>query len=217
MIYYKNTEGDVFAYPKSDLDQVDSIQNTESELVKKEAVYLDAQLMLANITAEIEMLIKQFNQLHAEDTEENPLNNEIEELSTLISSKADERANIEQELSQAESNFIDVKSQYDSILPVFFDIREKTKSLKKMSTKEVDAHLNPPIPKEQLIVEAEQQKQLCSEDAEKNITILERKVRLNMATDEDKNNLATWEIYSINVSDIDASLAPDIEWPEKPH
>ncbi|MBW3116460.1 tail fiber assembly protein [Providencia rettgeri] len=109
-----------------------------------------------------------------------------------------------------------IKDEYDEILPVFFSIREKLKVMKKMTIKEIDAHLNPPISKEQLIAEAEMQKQLCADDAEKNITMLERKVRLNMATDDDKNSLTAWEVYSIKVSDIDTSTAPDIEWPVKP-
>ncbi|HGI5215074.1 TPA: tail fiber assembly protein [Providencia alcalifaciens] len=70
--------------------------------------------------------------------------------------------------------------------------------------------------KEQLIAESEQQKQLLADEAEKNITILERKVRLGMATDDEKDSLVAWEIYSIKVSDIDTSTAPDIDWPQKP-
>ena len=37
-----------------------------------------------------------------------------------------------------------------------------------------------------------------------------------MATDEEIEHLKQWEIYSIKLSDIDTSTAPDIEWPEKP-
>ncbi|HHR6226865.1 TPA: tail fiber assembly protein [Providencia alcalifaciens] len=70
--------------------------------------------------------------------------------------------------------------------------------------------------KEQLIAEAEQQKQLLADEAEKNITILERKVRLGMATDDETDLLTAWEIYSVKVADIDTSLAPDIEYPQKP-
>ncbi len=70
--------------------------------------------------------------------------------------------------------------------------------------------------KEQLITEAEQQKQSLADEAEKNITILERKVRLGMATDEEKDLLTAWEIYSVIIADIDTSLAPYIEWPQKP-
>ncbi|HHR6225651.1 TPA: tail fiber assembly protein [Providencia alcalifaciens] len=70
--------------------------------------------------------------------------------------------------------------------------------------------------KDQLMAEAEQQKQLLADGAEKNITILERKVRLGMATEDEKDLLTAWEIYSIKVSDIDTSLAPEIDWPQKP-
>lgn len=70
--------------------------------------------------------------------------------------------------------------------------------------------------KEYLIAEAEQKKQSLANEAEKNITILERKVRLGMATGEEIDLLTTWEIYSIKVADVDTSTAPDIEWPQKP-
>ncbi|CAG9418858.1 TPA: tail fiber assembly protein [Providencia alcalifaciens] len=70
--------------------------------------------------------------------------------------------------------------------------------------------------KEQLIAESEQQKQLLADEAEKNITILERKVRLGMATDDEKDLLTAWEVYSIKIADIDTSLAPDIDWSQKP-
>lgn len=70
--------------------------------------------------------------------------------------------------------------------------------------------------KEKLIAEAEQQKQLLAYEAEQNIAILERKVRLGMATVVEKDLLVAWEIYSIKVVDIDTSQASDINWPEKP-
>ncbi|HCR4095561.1 TPA: tail fiber assembly protein [Providencia rettgeri] len=127
-----------------------------------------------------------------------------------------ERDIASQDFVVIESEYNQLKSEYDDILPVLFDIRENLKVFKKMTDKEVEAYINPPISKEQLIVEAEIQKQSCADDAEKNITILERKVRLNMATEDDKNRLTAWEIYSIIISDVDTSLAPDIEWPVKP-
>ncbi|MDD9339615.1 MAG: tail fiber assembly protein [Providencia heimbachae] len=70
---------------------------------------------------------------------------------------------------------------------------------------------------EEEVAIAESKKRLFVDDAEKSITILERKVRLNMATDDDKNRLTAWEIYSVKVADIDTSTAPNIEWPEKPY
>lgn len=70
--------------------------------------------------------------------------------------------------------------------------------------------------KAMLIEQAEQEKTQRLEEAEQNILMLERKVRLGMATDEEIELLRQWEIYSINTSSIDTSLAPDIDWPQKP-
>lgn len=70
--------------------------------------------------------------------------------------------------------------------------------------------------KAMLVEQAEQGKTQRLEEAEQNILMLERKVRLGMATDEETELLRQWEIYSIKVSDVDTSIAPDIEWPEKP-
>ncbi|MEX9881471.1 tail fiber assembly protein, partial [Providencia rettgeri] len=70
--------------------------------------------------------------------------------------------------------------------------------------------------KAMLVEQAEQEKTQRLEEAEQNILMLERKVRLGMAIDEEIELLKQWEIYSIKVSDIDTSTAPDIEWPVKP-
>ncbi|MCG5377586.1 tail fiber assembly protein [Providencia rettgeri] len=70
--------------------------------------------------------------------------------------------------------------------------------------------------KASLVAQAEQEKAQCLEIAEQTILMLERKAKLDMTTDEDKARLKQWEIYSIKVSDIDTSTAPDIDWPEKP-
>lgn len=70
--------------------------------------------------------------------------------------------------------------------------------------------------KAMLVEQAEQDKTQRLDEAEQNILMLERKVRLGMATDEEIELLRQWEIYSIKVSDIDTSTAPDIEWPAKP-
>ncbi|WP_272688893.1 tail fiber assembly protein [Providencia sp. PROV033] len=70
--------------------------------------------------------------------------------------------------------------------------------------------------KEAFIAQAESEKAQRLEEAEQHIAMLERKVRLNMATDEEKALLTAWEIYSVKVADVDTSLAPDIEYPQKP-
>ncbi|QIF59039.1 MULTISPECIES: tail fiber assembly protein [unclassified Providencia] len=70
--------------------------------------------------------------------------------------------------------------------------------------------------KAMLVEQAESEKSQRLEDAEQNILMLERKVRLGMATDEEIELLRQWEIYSVKVSEIDTSTVPDIEWPVKP-
>ncbi|MEI9598042.1 tail fiber assembly protein [Moellerella wisconsensis] len=67
-----------------------------------------------------------------------------------------------------------------------------------------------------LVAQAESEKSQRLNEAEQQILMFERKVRLGMATDEEIEHLKQWEIYSIKLSDIDTSTAPDIEWPEKP-
>ncbi|MGO2335290.1 tail fiber assembly protein [Providencia sp.] len=63
---------------------------------------------------------------------------------------------------------------------------------------------------------ADNEKAQRLEEAEQQILMLERKVRLDMATDDEVTLLKQWEIYSIKVSDIDTSTAPGIDWPVKP-
>ncbi|MBQ0269581.1 tail fiber assembly protein [Providencia huaxiensis] len=85
-----------------------------------------------------------------------------------------------------------------------------------MTAKEVDAHLNPPIPKEQLIAEAEQQKQSLLAEANNAIAPLQDAVDLDMATDEEIEKLKAWKKYRVLLNRVDTSTAPDIDWPIKP-
>ncbi|MBA1779311.1 tail fiber assembly protein, partial [Escherichia coli] len=50
-------------------------------------------------------------------------------------------------------------------------------------------------------------------EAESVIQPLERAVRLNMATDEERTRLESWERYSVMVSRVDTAKP---EWPQKP-
>ncbi len=63
---------------------------------------------------------------------------------------------------------------------------------------------------------AERQKQSLLAEAEQTIALLERKVRLGMATDEDKETLTRWEIFSVNVIDTDISTGINTNFPQKP-
>ncbi|HDK0547559.1 TPA: tail fiber assembly protein [Escherichia coli] len=61
--------------------------------------------------------------------------------------------------------------------------------------------------------QAELQKAALLSEAESVIQQLERAVRLNMATDEERTRLEVWERYSVLVSRVDTA---DPEWPQKP-
>ena len=61
--------------------------------------------------------------------------------------------------------------------------------------------------------QAELQKAALLSEAESVIQQLERAVRLNMATDEERTRLEAWERYSVQVSRVDTAKP---EWPQKP-
>ncbi|HDT0623994.1 TPA: tail fiber assembly protein [Morganella morganii subsp. morganii] len=63
---------------------------------------------------------------------------------------------------------------------------------------------------------AENQKTILLAGAEQEIAMLERKIRLNMATDTDRAKLTEWEIYSVQVTDTDTSAGASTEWPIPP-
>ena len=61
--------------------------------------------------------------------------------------------------------------------------------------------------------QAESQKAALLSEAESVIQPLERAVRLNMATDEERTRLEAWERYSVLVNRVDTAKP---EWPQKP-
>ncbi|WP_064767117.1 tail fiber assembly protein, partial [Escherichia coli] len=67
--------------------------------------------------------------------------------------------------------------------------------------------------KQELQQQAELQKAALLSEAESVIQPLERAVRLNMATDEERTRLESWERYSVMVSRVDTAKP---EWPQKP-
>ncbi|WP_340621036.1 tail fiber assembly protein [Xenorhabdus siamensis] len=66
------------------------------------------------------------------------------------------------------------------------------------------------------VQQAESQRQSLLHEAEERIRQLERRKRLEMATEQEIALLREWEIYSVKLSDVDCSTAPDITWPEPP-
>ncbi|HHR6131444.1 TPA: tail fiber assembly protein [Providencia alcalifaciens] len=222
MNYFKSKNSkDVFAYSDSDLNSVSRINELEPIILDREPILIEAegqlqQSLMALEKASENLDIVQKIEVPEDEVLHNELNDRIEKLTQEFKTASQQHQDALKAFNAIQLEHQPIKDEYNSILPIFFDIREHLKGLKKMTDKEIQAYLNPPKSKEQLIAEAEMQKQLLADEAEKNITILERKVRLGMATDDEKDLLTAWEIYSIKIADIDTSLAPDIDWSQKP-
>ncbi|KZP73659.1 tail fiber assembly protein [Enterobacter hormaechei] len=63
---------------------------------------------------------------------------------------------------------------------------------------------------------AEAEKSRLGSKAEEMILPLQRAVKYGIASEEELLSLKEWEIYSVKLSRVDTSLAPEIEWPEPP-
>lgn len=63
---------------------------------------------------------------------------------------------------------------------------------------------------------AEAEKSRLGSKAEEMILPLQRAVKYGIASEEELQSLKKWEIYSVKLSRVDTSLAPEIEWPEPP-
>ncbi|WP_409325962.1 tail fiber assembly protein [Serratia liquefaciens] len=77
------------------------------------------------------------------------------------------------------------------------------------------ADIAPPS-KETLIAIAEAEKQNRQAIATTAIAPLQDAVDLNIATDEEKQQLMGWKKYRVSLNRVDTSTAPDIAWPEQP-
>ena len=63
---------------------------------------------------------------------------------------------------------------------------------------------------------AEAEKSRLGSKAEELILPLQRAVKYGIASEEEMERLKEWEIFSVELSRVDTSLAPEIEWPEPP-
>lgn len=73
----------------------------------------------------------------------------------------------------------------------------------------------PPTP-EAMLQSAAAKKARLMQEAQERISLLERAVKLAMATDGERQQLQEWERYSILLFRVDISRAPDIDWPAQP-
>lgn len=113
-------------------------------------------------------------------------------------------------------NAPDFDDEKEIIPAVFFEIDDKIKGMHKMTKKEVEVHINPPVTKEQQIAEAEARKQALIVEANAAIAPLQDAVDLDMATPEEESLLRSWKKYRVLLNRVDTSTAPDITWPVKP-
>lgn len=113
-------------------------------------------------------------------------------------------------------NASDFDNEKEQIPAIFFEINEKIKGMKKMSAKEVDAHINPPVTEEQLIAEAETKKQVLIAEANQKTQMWQTQLTLDIITEEDKASLKEWMLYVQDVQAVDPSLGAGVVWPTPP-
>lgn len=75
---------------------------------------------------------------------------------------------------------------------------------------------NDSLVKENATNTARENKEELSANAESKIAMLSRAVKLGIATGEEKEKLNQWEAYSVYLSRVETSNAPDIDWPSLP-
>ncbi|WOB99263.1 MULTISPECIES: tail fiber assembly protein [unclassified Providencia] len=212
MKYFKNTNGDVYAYDDTQLFQVSRLTELERLIPENESAYIEIEANLNDALIELENAKKQFD-IAIESGEEAEV---IDVLTTTVSDSEKKYGQTLISFNEISLEYHALKTEYDDTPKAIFEIRENINSMKKMSAKEVEAHLNPPISKEQLIEEAEQKKQSLLMEVNSAIAPLQDAVELDMAMDEEKAQLKAWKTYRVYLNRVDTSLAPDIDWPEKP-
>ncbi|RMA07996.1 tail fiber assembly protein [Providencia stuartii] len=212
MIYFRNKEGNVYAYHKTDIEQVSRLSELEVQLQEISPHFTDANNNLHEKESVLSALSVELNSINQDDISESDIN----ELNDKIGVSQKEYEDALLIFSKIEAEYQPLKTEYDAILPVFFDIRENLKVMKRMSAKEVDAYLNPPVSKEQLIAEAEQQKQALLAEANNAIAPLQDAIDLEIATEKETAALQEWKKYRVLLNRVDTSLAHDIDWPQKP-
>lgn len=74
----------------------------------------------------------------------------------------------------------------------------------------------PPPPKEQLIKQAEAQKQYLIAEVHTETEMLRTKLALGRIKEDEKALLNAWLDYLDELEAVDVSIAPDIIWPVKP-
>ncbi|WP_272574185.1 tail fiber assembly protein [Providencia sp. PROV259] len=213
MNYYRDKkEGQVYAYDDEQLATVARMGQLEQLIQGIEPQYIVARNNVYEASNTLEQLKTQLN--NAVENEESE--DVILELTNDVDNATETYNQAMAIFAPVESEYQPLRTEYDAILPVFFEVRENISVMKKMTEKEIHAYLNPPVSKEQLIAEAEQQKQSLLAETNNAIAPLQYAENLGIATAEESASLVDWQKYSVYLNRIDTSTAPDIDWPEKP-
>ncbi|MEK8139346.1 tail fiber assembly protein [Morganella morganii] len=85
-----------------------------------------------------------------------------------------------------------------------------------ISKKEADKITNPPPTKDQLIEQAEAQKQYLIAEVNAETEMLRAKLALKRIKPDEEALLIAWLDYLDLLEAVDTSTAPDIDWPQKP-
>lgn len=195
MNYYKDSKNKVYAYSDDQLSTVNRISELSRLILELEPEFNNKLELLNAAREKLE---------YAKDNEDGM-----------------ESAEHDYDVALSVFNDVDSKYQpfvneYNSIPPVFFEIQLELKPLIKMSKKEIESHINPKPTRKQLVLKAETEKASLIAEATIKISPLQDAVDIGNATDSEMLMLRSWKEYRVNVNRVDSSLAPDIEWPQKP-
>ena len=111
----------------------------------------------------------------------------------------------------------DFDIEKEDISVFFFEIDEKIKGMHKMTKKEIDVHINPPLTKEQQIAVAEEKKQALIAEATDKTELWRAQLALGIITDEDKARLKEWMLYVQKIQIAEVIIDPNANWPVKPY
>ncbi|WP_274371536.1 tail fiber assembly protein [Morganella morganii] len=217
MKYYKNEENAVYAYDDECLSQVAALAVLESRISEKEPELTAADSRLRHAEHELNEAKKRLNQIF--ESPEDSENADTEEAATLmrdVEGKTIIYDEVSGEFNRVKTEYQQLEAEYDAVFPVFFEIREDLKSMKKMSAKETQEYLNPPIALSRMINDAEHKKQVLLAEASEKTALWRTQLMLGIITDEDKASLKEWMLYVQKLQAIDSSPGDTVAWPTPP-
>lgn len=128
-----------------------------------------------------------------------------------VEAEDESRTEYKQKQDEAES----IQAQLDSILPVFFDIRDNLKSLDELTGAELDEHLNPAPTNEQLADTARSERDRLIESVRWRIERHNDELALGIEPTEPLEPLLQY-VQALRDAPQQGGFPTDISWPEIP-